>query len=138
MRALLLVGLAVLFAGCSKSEERLGRRREAEATPEQVAALHAGNERLAARVNQYIQETKKTPANLDEVKTWAGARWDVDDDRALSDPWGNRVLLNVQLSSTGHALTLRSWGPDGKTSDDDLKYDSRDKATKTEEQRSGK
>ena len=141
MRTFLLVSVAVLLLGCSKSEDKVApsRRGEAEATPEQLQVLHAGNERLAAKVNQYIQETKKTPANsIDDVKTWAGAKWETDDDRALTDPWGNKILLHVQLSSAGHAVTLRSKGPDGKTSPDDLTYDSRDKATLTEAQRKAK
>jgi hypothetical protein len=44
----------------------------------------------------------------------------------------------VQLSSAGTATTLRSKGPDGKTSSDDLTYDSRDKATRTFAERNPK
>lgn len=133
MRALLLVGVAVFLAGCSG--ERTPVRRKGEASPEELQVLHAGNERLAAKVTQYITQTKKTPSTLDEVKAWAGASWDASDDAAMVDPWGNKLLVHIPLSSTGHAVTLRSKGPDGKNSDDDLTYDSRDQQTRTEEQR---
>jgi hypothetical protein len=138
MRALLLVGATLFLLGCRDSQAPSRRNAAAEASPEQVQALHAGNLRLAALASQFMTETKRMPANVDEVRTWAGARWTAEDEAAVKDPWGNKIFLNIQLSSSGQAITLRSMGADGKTSDDDLKYDSRDKATLTEAQRSSK
>jgi hypothetical protein len=89
-------------------------------------------------VTLHWQETKKAPDTLDELRTWAGSRWGAEDDKALVDPWGSKIIYR-NVAPIGFAFTLRSAGPDAKGgNEDDLTYDSRDKATRTFAERNPK
>jgi hypothetical protein len=130
------LGLAVFLTGCR--DKVMPGSGAPDASPEQLAALHAGNQRLAAKIQQHVAETKKVPETLDALKAWATAAksWEPDDERSLLDPWGNPLVIGV--IPIGITYTLRSAGPDKKEkTTDDLYYDSRDKGTKTFKERNG-
>jgi hypothetical protein len=130
MRSILWLALVLLLAGCR--DKVMPGSNEAEASADQLAALHAGNQRLAAKLDAHAAETKKLPETLPALKAWAeGKGWDAADDAALLDPWGNAVTYSV-IVTIGLTYTIRSAGPDKKDKTaDDLTYDSRDKRTLT-------
>jgi hypothetical protein len=130
MRSILCLALVVLFAGCR--DKVMPSSKSAEASAEELAALQAGNLRLAAKLDAYSAETKKLPDSLAALKAWgAGKGWDAADDAAMSDPWGNPVTYSV-IVTIGLTYTIRSAGPDKKDkTPDDLIYDNRDRSTMT-------
>jgi hypothetical protein len=138
VRAFLALGVTVLLTACGKGLVLPGSGAP-DATPQELASLHAGNQRLAAKLVQHEAATKKLPENLEQLKAWATAEktWEPDDERSLTDPWGNALVLGV-IPIGRTTFTLRSSGPDKKEkTSDDLYYDSRDKGTKTFKERNG-
>jgi hypothetical protein len=131
MRSILCLALVFVLAGCR--EKVMPGSNAAEASAEQLAALQAGNSRLAAKLTAYSAETKKLPETLAALKAWATSAnaWDAEDEKALADPWGNPVVYSVVVT-IGLTYTIRSAGPDKKDKTaDDLTYDSRDRKTMT-------
>ena len=138
MRATVLLTVAVLLVGCR--DKVLPGSKIPEVTAEQLAALQAGNTRLAAKLAAYAAETKKLPDTLEALRTWAKSSntWDPEDDKAMNDPWGNPVVFS-QVPTIGLTYTIRSAGADQKIkTTDDLIFDNRDKTTMTFKERNEK